>query len=167
MGWDNERDPPVDWVFQGFHPTPPFWVLVEIRRFVSLGNSASLTRDGSTKLLFKEVLTRSGYADPLNFDFSAVAKIAQHAPQAILVDLDSIQTDGLECVRQLRFVLPQCTIVVVLSDSSESLAAQCHLAGASGVLSRNSMPRMLAGLRRAARHGCYTDPSFIKPAPAA
>ena len=167
FGWDNGGDPPVDWVFQGFHPTPPFWVLVEIRRFVSLGNSASLTRDGGTKVIFKEVLTRSGYDDPLNFDFSAVAKIAQHAPKTILVDLDNLQTDPLECVRQLRFVLPQCAIVVVSSDSREDWAAQCHLAGASGVLSRNSMPRMLAGLRRAVRHGCYTDPSFIKPAPAA
>jgi len=141
--------------------------LVEIRRFVSLGNSASLTGDGSTKLLFKEVLSRSGYDDPRNFDSLAVSKIAQHAPRVMLVDLDNIQTDPLECVRQMRFVLPQCAIVVVLSDSSESWAAQCHLAGASGVLSRNSMPRMLAGLRRAARHGCYTDPSFIKPAPTA
>jgi DNA-binding NarL/FixJ family response regulator len=141
--------------------------LVEIRRFVSLGNSASLTSDGSTKLLFKEVLTRSGYDDPQNFDCLAVAKIAQHAPRAMLVDLDNLQTDRLECVRQLRFVLPQCAIVVVSSDSQEKWAAQCHLAGASGVLSRGSVPRMLAGLRRAVRHGCYTDPSFIKPAPAA
>jgi DNA-binding NarL/FixJ family response regulator len=134
---------------------------------VSLGNSASLTGDGGTKLLFKEVLTRGGFDGPLNFDISAVAKIAQHAPRVMLVDLDNLQTDGLECVRQLRFVLPQCAIVVVSSDSRESWAAQCHLAGASGVLARNSMPRMLAGLRRAVRHGCYTDPSFIKPVPAA
>jgi DNA-binding NarL/FixJ family response regulator len=134
---------------------------------VSLGNSASLTRDGGTKLLFKEVLTRGGFDDPRNFDCLAVAKIAQHAPRAMLVDLDNVQTDPLECVRQLRFVLPQCAIVVVLPDSTESWAAQCHLAGASGVLSRASLPRMLAGLRRAVRHGCFTDPSFMKPAPAA
>lgn len=130
---------------------------------MSLGNSASLTRDGGTKLLFKEVLTRSGYNDPRNFDCLAVVKIAQHAPRALLVDIDNVQTDRLECVRQLRFVLPQCAIAVVSSDTEENWAAQCHLAGATGVLSRSSLPRMLAGLRRAVRHGCYTDPSFMKP----
>lgn len=141
--------------------------MVEIRRFVSLGTSASLTRDVGTKLFFKEVLIRGGYDDPLNFDSLEVAKIARHAPRAVLVDLDNLQTDRLECLRQLRFVLPQSAIVAVLSDSLEDWAAQCHLAGASGVLLRSTLPRVLAGLRRAVRHGCYTDPAFIDPAPAA
>lgn len=134
---------------------------------MSLGTSASLTRDVGTMIFFKEVLTRGGYDQPLNFDSLAVSKIAQHAPRVMLVDLDHLQTDRLECLRQLRFVLPQCTIVVVLSDSLQQWAAQCHLAGASGVVLRNTLPRMLAGLRRAVRHGCYTDPAFIDPAPAA
>lgn len=148
------------------HPSPA-GLRVEIRRFVSLGNSASLTGDAGTKQFFKEVLTRGGYDAPVNFDSPAVAKIAQHAPAVMLVDLDNLHTDRLECLRQLRFVLPQCAIVVVLSGSLETWAAQCHLAGASGVLLRNSLPRMLAGIRRAVRHGCYTDPAFVDPAPAA
>ena len=131
---------------------------------VSLGNSASLTSDLSTKRLFKEILTRGGFDGPQNFERLAVEKIARHTPRAMMVDLDHLQTDRLECVRQLRFVLPECIIAVVSSELQENWAAQCHLAGASGVLSRGAVPRMVAALRRAVRSGCYTDPSFILPA---
>jgi len=127
---------------------------------VSLGNSASLTSDRETKRLFKEILTRGGFEGPQNFESLAVAKIARHAPRVILVDLDHLQTDRLEGLRQLRFVLPQCTIAVVSSELDGAWAAKCHMAGATGVLSPSDLPHMLAGLLQAVRSGCYTDPSF-------
>jgi DNA-binding NarL/FixJ family response regulator len=127
---------------------------------VSLGNSASLTSDRGTERLFKEVLTRGGYEGPQNFERLTVAKIAQHAPRVILVDLDHLQTDRLEGVRQLRFVLPDCTIAVVSAELNGAWAARCHMAGATGVLSPGDAPHMLAGLLSAVRSGCYTDPSF-------
>ncbi len=130
---------------------------------MSLGNSASLTSDHGTEDLFKEILTRCGFDDPQNFDRLAVSDIAHHAPRAMMIDLDHLLTDRLECVRQLRFVLPDCPIAVVSSDLQRDWAAQCHLAGASGVLSRSGVSRMLAGLRQAVRSGCYTDSSFAGP----
>jgi DNA-binding NarL/FixJ family response regulator len=131
---------------------------------MSLGNSASLTSDSSTKRLFKEILTRGGFDGPQNFERLAVAEIARHTPRAMMVDLDHLKTDRLECVRQLRFVLPECIIAVVSSELQGNWAARCHLAGATGVLSRSAVPQMVAGLLRAVRNGCYTDPSFMVPA---
>jgi len=131
---------------------------------VSQGNSASLTSDRSTQRLFKEILIGGGYDGPQNFERMAVTKMARHKPRAILVDLDHLETDHLECVRQLRFVLPECTIAVVSSKLHESWAARCHLAGATGVLSRSDVPQMLAGLLQSVQRGCYTDPAFGEPA---
>ncbi len=145
-------------------PLLPAW-FGQGKQLESLGNSASLTSDRSTELLFKEILTRGGFAGPQNFERLAVAKIAHHAPRAILVDFDHLETDRLECVRQIRFVLPQCTIAVVSSDLQGAWAAQCHLAGATGVLSRSDVAHMLAGLRQAVRSGCYTDRSFTAQVP--
>jgi len=134
---------------------------------VSRGNSASLTSDHGTEQLFKEILTRGGYDGPQNFERLTVAKIARHAPRAILVDLDHLQTDRLECLRQLRFVLPECAIAAVSSNLRGTWAAQCHMAGATGVLSLSSVAHMVACLRLAVRSGCYTDPSFVARAPGA
>jgi DNA-binding NarL/FixJ family response regulator len=111
--------------------------------------------------LFKEILARSGFDGPQNFERLAVAKIAEHTPRVILVDFDHLQSDQLECLRQLRFVLPDCTIVVVSSDLKEAWAARCHRAGATAVLSGSDVPRMAAALNHALQSGCYTDPSFV------
>jgi len=102
---------------------------------------------------------RSGFDGPQNFERLAIAKIAGHTPRAILVDFDHLQSDQMECIRQLRFVLPDCTIVVVSSDLHRAWAAQCHRAGATAVLSGSDVPRMAAGLNLTVQSGCYTDPS--------
>ena len=133
---------------------------LDTRKIVPLGHSASVTSDRTTEILFKEILTPGGYDGPRNFEHLAVTKIAQHTPLAILVDFDHLQSDRLECIRQLRFVLPDCTIAVVSSDLQGAWAARCHLAGATGVLSRRDVARMVAGLLQAVRSGCYTDPLF-------
>ncbi len=90
-----------------------------------------------------------------------VAKLSALAPNTLVVDIDQLEGHALEMVRQLRFVLPQCILVVYSSSTEQAWARECHLAGATCVLSKNSSEAQLAnGLRHAMRSGCWTDPRF-------
>ncbi len=92
-----------------------------------------------------------------------VAKLGKLAPKLIVCDVDLLEVDGLEFLRQLRFVLPQCILAVFTRTPEQSWALSCHLAGASCVLSGASSPaELLAGLREALQLGCYTDPRFSR-----
>jgi DNA-binding NarL/FixJ family response regulator len=90
-----------------------------------------------------------------------VAELRRAAPDLLVCDLDSVDVDALEMLRQMRFVLPDCTIAVFTGIMKRSWGAACHLAGANCLLAKESSERRLtAGVRAAIRSGCYTDPRF-------
>ncbi|MGA2759708.1 MAG: hypothetical protein ABSF08_05215 [Candidatus Cybelea sp.] len=90
-----------------------------------------------------------------------VAALGRLAPDVLVADIDRLEVDPLEALRQLRFVLPECVIVVYTAGMASSWGRACHLAGATCVLSKESSePQLAAGLRRAFQTGCYTDPRF-------
>jgi DNA-binding NarL/FixJ family response regulator len=90
-----------------------------------------------------------------------VAALGKLAPDVLIADIDRQKVDQLETLRQLRFVLPECVIVVYTGAVKRAWGRACHLAGASCVLSKTSRHALLvSGLQRAIRTGCYTDPSF-------
>lgn len=91
-----------------------------------------------------------------------VAELRILAPDVLVADIDRIETDSLELLRQLRFVLPDCVMIVYTADSHSTWARACHLAGANGLLSKASDESQLtAGILRAIRSGCFTDPRFV------
>ena len=93
-----------------------------------------------------------------NVDVAALGKLA---PDVLVADIDRQEVDGLELLRQLRFVLPECVIVVYTGGVRRAWSRECHLAGASCVLSKESRGALLvSGLRRAIQTGCFTDPRF-------
>jgi DNA-binding NarL/FixJ family response regulator len=88
-----------------------------------------------------------------------VAALGRLAPGVLLADVDHLEVDPLEALRQLRFVLPDCIIVVYTAGVGSSWGRACHLAGASCVLSKKSSELQLTtGLRLAFQNGCFTDP---------
>ena len=90
-----------------------------------------------------------------------VAELRNLAPDVLVADIDRVGTDSLELLRQLRFVLPDCVMIVYTAVSTSTWARACHLAGANGLLSKASDESQLAnGMRRAIRGGCFTDPWF-------
>jgi len=90
-----------------------------------------------------------------------VAELRKLAPGLLVADVDRLAVDQLELLRQIRFVLPDCVIVVYTAVAKLSWARACHLAGATCVLSKESPQSQIAsGLRHAMRSGCYTDPRF-------
>ena len=90
-----------------------------------------------------------------------VAELSRLAPDVLVADVDQVEIDSLEVLRQLRFVLPECIVIAYTAATTESWARECHLAGATGVLSKDSDKEQLTnGLRHATRSGCWTDPRF-------
>jgi len=99
-----------------------------------------------------------GFAIVAHLDVAALGKLA---PGVLIVDIDRLDVDPLEMLRRLRFVLPECVIVVYSGAVKRSWGRACHLAGASCVLSKDSHERLLiSGLRHAIQTGCFTDPRF-------
>jgi DNA-binding NarL/FixJ family response regulator len=99
-----------------------------------------------------------GYAVVARLDVAALGKLA---PDVLIADVDRLEVDPLEALRQLRFVLPECAIVVYTGGVESSWGRACHLAGATCVLSKESDESQLTtGLRRALQTGCFTDPRF-------
>src|SRR5579862_1273866 len=89
-----------------------------------------------------------------NVDVVALGKLA---PDVLVADIDRQEVDALELLRQLRFVLPECVIVVYTGAVKPAWGRGCHLAGASCVLSKASpKAALVSGLRRAIETGCFT-----------
>jgi len=90
-----------------------------------------------------------------------IAAFGKLAPDGLIADVDRQDVDQRELLRQLRFVLPECVIVVYTGGVRGGWGRDCHLAGASCVLSKESREALLvSGLQRAMRTGCFTDPRF-------
>jgi DNA-binding NarL/FixJ family response regulator len=90
-----------------------------------------------------------------------VAALRQVAPDVLIADIDGLEVDRLEMLRQLRFVLPECIIVIYTDQTESSWGRACHLAGANCLLSKEAHESQLkTGLRSAIRTGCFTDPRF-------
>lgn len=91
-------------------------------------------------------------------DVTALRKLA---PDVLVADVDRQDVDQLELLRRVRFVLPECVIVIYTGGERRAWGRECHLAGANGVLSKESRGALLvSGLRRAIQTGCFTDPRF-------
>ncbi len=88
-----------------------------------------------------------------------VVALGALSPAVLICDLDDLATEPLEVLRQLRFVLPTCIIVVYTLSRKREWGLACHLAGANGVLSKTSNEgELVVGLRSSMRSGCFTDP---------
>lgn len=94
-------------------------------------------------------------------DVPDIAMLNRAAPDLLVLDVDQLKTDALEALRQLRFVLPDCVVVVYAGGAVGSFARACHNAGANCVLSKfSNEAQVTAGLRHALRTGCFTDAHY-------
>lgn len=105
------------------------------------------------------VLERAGLAMSPSIASLDVVELGKLAPDVLVADLDALTVDPLERLRQLRFVLPSCIIVVYTANNTRAWGVEYHLAGANAVLSKASTEAELAaGVRSALQRGCFTDP---------
>ncbi len=109
--------------------------------------------------MFIAVLKRAGLPVSPSVAGLDVFELGKLAPDVLVADLDGLPVDPLERLRQLRFVLPACIIVVYTGNNTRAWGVDYHLAGATGVLSKASTEAELAsGVRSSLRVGCFTDP---------
>lgn len=90
-----------------------------------------------------------------------VSELGRLAPRLLICDVDHLDADPLELMRQIRFVLPDCVIAIFTGVMDRAWGFACHLAGANCLLSKDSDQQLLSeGVRAALETGCYTDPRF-------
>jgi DNA-binding NarL/FixJ family response regulator len=107
-------------------------------------------------------LAAFGFTNPVVVERIKVTELGLANPNILVLDLDDSETDPLELLRMIRFVLPGCTIAVYSGRLEQSWALACHLAGANCVLANSSKEDKIAlGLREALTSGSFTDPSFV------
>jgi DNA-binding NarL/FixJ family response regulator len=106
-------------------------------------------------------LTAVGYPIPKIVNGVRVTELGLVKPRVLVIDLDSLDGDRFELIRQLRFVLPDCNIAVFTANLAREWATKCHLSGANCLLAKTSdASRIAAGLKQARDFGCFTDPAF-------
>ena len=91
-----------------------------------------------------------------------VVELHKLAPDVLIVDVDEVAVDPLETLRQIRFVLPNCLVLVYTAGTTVTWGRACHLAGVNGVLCKASdESELVTGLRSTIRSGCFTDPRLV------
>ena len=110
--------------------------------------------------MFSAVFKAAGESPLATLARFDVPELGRLLPDVLVCDVNGIEKDSIELLRQIRFVLRECLIAVYTGLTERTWGLACHLAGAN-CLSKESDERQLAkGLRSALRSGCYTDPSF-------
>jgi DNA-binding NarL/FixJ family response regulator len=117
--------------------------------------------ENSAVPMFSSILRGAGVSPLATIARLDVSELGKLAPNLLVCDVDGLETDRLELLRQIRFVLPECLIAVYTGVVKHAWGRECHLAGANCLLSKTSAQPVLAnGIRDTLRIGCYTDPGF-------
>jgi len=84
---------------------------------------------------------------------SALADMARQKPDVVLMDVKLPKMDGVECVRQLKTLLPTLLVVMLtVHDDNDSLFNSI-LAGADGFLLKDTVPSRLVEAIEEVRNG--------------
>ena len=84
---------------------------------------------------------------------SALSDLVRHKPDVVLMDVKLPKMDGVECVRQLKSLLPTVLVVMLtVHDDNDSLFNSI-LAGADGFLLKDTVPARLVKAIEEVRNG--------------
>ena len=93
---------------------------------------------------------------------AAVAAVAEHSPDVVLMDLAMPGIGGIEATRQITESSEASVVVLTTFGESERVLAALD-AGAVGYLLKDSQPaRLIAGIRSAATGGSPLDPRVAR-----
>lgn len=96
-------------------------------------------------------------------------------PDLVLTDVDMPVLSGIEAVRELHKVLPECRVIFHSSHSEPEVMAAAFEAGASGYLIKGSSQSLLSSIRTVVRHVSKSQepleetgaPAYRRPSPKA
>jgi len=94
---------------------------------------------------------------------AALADMARHKPDVVLMDVRLPKMDGVECVRQLKALLPSVLIVMLtMHDDNDSLFNSI-LAGADGFLLKDTVPaRLVEAIEEVCKGGSPMTPQIAR-----
>jgi len=112
--------------------------------------------DNEMRMSMKNLLKRSSWinvvADYADAE-SALADLAGHKPEVVLMDVNLPKMSGVECVRRLKVLIPSVLILMLtVHDDNDSLFNSI-LAGADGYLLKDTVPSQLLTAIREVRGG--------------
>jgi hypothetical protein len=111
--------------------------------------------------LLVAALVLIGSEEPTIIAAIDITAIGSLEPHMLVIDVDGLETDPLETIRMLRFLLRSGVITIFTAKLEQSWGLACHLAGANCVLSsQGGEDRTAIGLLHGLRSGCFTDPAF-------
>jgi DNA-binding NarL/FixJ family response regulator len=97
-----------------------------------------------------QVLSEAGFTVVTSLETLALDQLGRTEPSVIFVDIDFIDVEAVEALRQIRSVLPDATICAYTGGGKDGWAATCTRAGANCVISKSAAPaEIVAGIRRA------------------
>jgi DNA-binding NarL/FixJ family response regulator len=122
--------------------------------------------DNDLRMSIKTLLGRSSWirvvADYADAE-SALADIARRKPEVVLMDVNLPKMDGVECVRQLKTILPEAHfLMLTVHDDNDSLFNSI-LAGADGYLLKDTVPaRLLEAIQEVRTGGSPMTPQIAR-----
>ena len=124
---------------------------------VLIADDHGVVREGLARLLDTvedvEVVATASDGD------EAVAGVAEHRPDVVLMDLSMPRLDGTEATRRIAAEVPEAQVVVLTSFSDREQIMGALDAGAVGYLLKDAEPReLIDGIRAAAAGGSPLHP---------
>jgi DNA-binding NarL/FixJ family response regulator len=122
--------------------------------------------DNDLRLSMKCLLEKSSWlrvvADYADAE-SALADVARRKPDVVLMDVNLPKMNGVECVRQLKTLLPTVNILMLtVHDDNDSLFTSI-LAGADGYLLKDTVPsRLLTAIQEVRSGGSPMTPQIAR-----
>jgi DNA-binding NarL/FixJ family response regulator len=83
---------------------------------------------------------------------SLIAAAQALRPDVVLTDVDMPVLNGIDAVRELHRLLPDCRVIVHSSHSEPEIMAAAFEAGASGYLIKGSSQSLVSSIRTVVRH---------------
>jgi DNA-binding NarL/FixJ family response regulator len=108
-----------------------------------------------------QVLSEAGFSVVISLETLSLDELGRNEPTVVFIDIDFIDVDPINALRQTRQVVPNSTICAYTGRADAGWAAACIRAGANCVMSKSAVPsEIVAGILRAIRVGSYVDPRF-------
>jgi DNA-binding NarL/FixJ family response regulator len=94
---------------------------------------------------------------------SALADVARHQPDVVLMDVNLPKMNGVECVRQLKALMPTVHILMLTVHDDNDCLFNSIMAGADGYLLKDTVPsRLLAAIREVHGGGSPMTPQIAR-----